>query len=96
MIVVASDDRILCGGSIMSSPSGKFLSVLLFAAVMVAHQPAFAASCKSYRSCAEAVKAWCEGRHPGADRDKDGIPCENVCRSLRKVKAEKTKINCVK
>jgi len=54
-----------------------------------------AASCGGYSSCAEAVKAWCSGRHPGADRDRDGIPCENVCRSKQQVMGERQKINCV-
>ena len=37
------------------------------------------ASCRAYSSCQQAVEAWCAGSHPGADRDNDGIPCENVC-----------------
>jgi hypothetical protein len=75
----------------------RFLDLLvLIIVVFIITGPANAASCKSYRTCAQAVKAWCEGSHPGADRDKDGIPCENVCRSLKKVKAEKAKISCVK
>lgn len=46
---------------------------------------ASAATCKDYRSCREAVIAWCEGKHPRADGDKDGIPCENVCNSRAQV-----------
>ena len=48
--------------------------------------PADARSCKDYSSCREAVRAWINGQHPRADRDNDGIPCENVCRSRRQVK----------
>ncbi|MCQ8782860.1 hypothetical protein [Mangrovibrevibacter kandeliae] len=53
-----------------------------------------AASCKSYRTCREAVVAWCAGRHPGADGDSDGIPCENVCRSRAEVAAIMREIGC--
>jgi len=52
------------------------------------------AKCVDYNSCAEAVKSWCAGQHPGADRDGDGIPCENVCKSLKQVGRERQKINC--
>jgi hypothetical protein len=55
---------------------------------------AHAATCKSYRSCREAVIAWCAGKHRGADRDKDGIPCENVCRSRADVVAIMAEIGC--
>lgn len=57
---------------------------------------AFAASCKNYSSCEEAVIQWCKGNHPRADGDGDGIPCENVCTSLEKVEEIKKKINCKK
>lgn len=58
---------------------------LVVGTAMLAPAPAEAQTCKSYRSCEEAVKNWCEGRHPRADGDKDGIPCENVCRSKSQV-----------
>lgn len=50
-------------------------------------------SCKAMSSCEEAVQAWCDG-YSGADRDKDGIPCENVCRSKAQVDAIKERIGC--
>ena len=50
-------------------------------------------SCKAMLSCEEAVQAWCNG-YSGADRDKDGIPCENVCRSKAQVDAIKERIGC--
>ena len=53
-----------------------------------------AARCKDYRRCAEAVKAWCTGQHPRADRDRDGIPCENVCKSRAQVKAALIDVGC--
>ena len=55
---------------------------------------AYAASCKSYGSCREAVIAWCAGQHPRADGDNDGIPCENVCRSRADVVAIMAEIGC--
>jgi hypothetical protein len=70
------------------------LAVLLF--TLSACSSAQAASCKSYRTCGQAVKAWCAGKHPRADGDGDGIPCENVCKSKKKVAAEKKKISCTK
>ncbi len=54
------------------------------------------ASCKSYKSCREAVEAWCAGRHPRADGDHDGIPCENVCHSKAEVDQIMATIGCKK
>ncbi len=64
------------------------LILAVVVALMFAAVPSHAATCKNYRTCAEAVKEWCAGRHKRADRDRDGIPCENVCRSVKQVKAE--------
>jgi hypothetical protein len=50
-------------------------------------------SCKAASSCQEAVEMWCGG-YSGADRDNDGIPCENVCRSRAQVEAIKKEIGC--
>jgi hypothetical protein len=50
-------------------------------------------SCKAAGTCREAVIMWCGG-YSGADRDGDGIPCENVCRSLAQVEATKREIDC--
>lgn len=55
---------------------------------------ALAVTCKSYSNCREAVIAWCAGRHPRADGDNDGIPCENVCRSRAEVEAIMAEIGC--
>ena len=52
------------------------------------------ATCKSYRSCNAAVRAWCAGQHNRADGDGDGIPCENVCKSRRQVVAIMKSIGC--
>lgn len=58
--------------------------------------PASAITCKSYSRCEQAVVNWCEGRHPRADGDNDGIPCENVCSSVREVNAIRASLglNC--
>ena len=50
-------------------------------------------SCKAASTCEEAVVMWCGG-YSRADADGDGIPCENVCRSLQQVEAIKKKIDC--
>ena len=63
-------------------------------ALVTTASPTLAATCKSYSSCGQAVKNWCEGRHNGADRDKDGIPCENVCKSKRVVDEIRRQIGC--
>lgn len=36
--------------------------------------------CKQMSSCAEACYYLTQCGYSGLDRDKDGIPCENVCR----------------
>jgi hypothetical protein len=50
-------------------------------------------SCSAASTCEEAVEMWCGG-YSGADRDKDGIPCESVCRSRAQVDAIKQRIGC--
>lgn len=62
--------------------------------ILVLGAEAHAATCKSYRSCREAITAWCAGQHPRADGDNDGIPCENVCRSRADVVAIMAEIGC--
>lgn len=58
---------------------------------------AYGASCKKdYQTCEQAVIAWCAGKHPRADGDKDGIPCENLCVSLEQVEEIKKQIKCKK
>ena len=69
-----------------------YLCLILMAFALVSH--GHAATCKSYSSCAQAVKNWCAGNHPRADGDNDGIPCENVCKSLKDVKALKREFSC--
>ena len=56
--------------------------------------PASAAKCTDYSTCEQAVRNWCAGNHPRADGDDDGIPCENVCSSLRTVEEIKATIGC--
>jgi endonuclease YncB( thermonuclease family) len=52
-----------------------------------------ATSCKAVKSCREAVILWCGG-YSRADADGDGIPCENVCKSLAQVQPFKKEIGC--
>lgn len=52
-----------------------------------------ATSCKAVRSCREAVILWCSG-YSRADADGDGIPCENVCKSLAQVQPFKREVGC--
>lgn len=61
-------------------------ALILFGLFVGASLPASAITCKSYRACSQAVVNWCTGRHPRADGDRDGIPCENVCKSVRQVR----------
>lgn len=50
-------------------------------------------SCSAASTCEEAVAMWCGG-YSGADRDRDGIPCESVCRSKSQVDAIRQRIGC--
>lgn len=52
-----------------------------------------ARTCKDVRSCEEAVILWCNG-YKRADADKDGIPCENVCKTKAEVDRIREKIGC--
>lgn len=74
----------------------KIRLVLVFLFCVFISNTSFAASCKNYTNCKQAVIAWCAGKHDRADGDKDGIPCENVCTSLQMVKEIKQDIGCKK
>ncbi|MGP9819492.1 excalibur calcium-binding domain-containing protein [Salinarimonas sp. NSM] len=50
-------------------------------------------TCRSARSCREAVEMWCGG-YSRADGDNDGIPCETVCRSRAQVDEIRRAIGC--
>lgn len=52
-----------------------------------------ATSCKSARTCRDAVILWCGG-YSRADNDGDGVPCENVCRSRKQVDVIKKQVGC--
>lgn len=69
----------------------KNMAIIILIAAIAMPGSALAQSCKAAKSCAEAVKMWCEG-YTAADRDDDGIPCENVCKSKKQVKALMKKI----
>lgn len=67
------------------------VSAAIALALITVSEPAQAFTCKVARSCAQAVEEWCSGYYQ-ADRDDDGIPCENVCRSLAQVAKLKKQI----
>ncbi len=50
-------------------------------------------TCKQVSNCEEAVELWCGG-YRRADADSDGIPCENVCRSVDQVNEIRQSIGC--
>lgn len=54
-----------------------------------------ATSCKSARTCGEAVILWCGG-YSRVDADVDGIPCGNVWRILAQVEPMNKAIGCEK
>lgn len=60
------------------------VAAIVILVLVVVPGTAQAFTCKAAKSCAEAVEEWCNG-YRAADRDDDGIPCENVCRSLAQV-----------
>ena len=74
----------------------RLFVVLAGTMLVVTTTPASAARCKDYKTCSAAVKNWCAGKHHGADRDGDKIPCENVCKSRKQARAEARKIGCKK
>ena len=89
MIAALTIAWLLAGGAYASPPMTLAPNGMNFGLPVVK-----VASCKSYRICAAAVKAWCAGRHNSADRDGDRIPCENVCKSLKQARREARKIGC--
>jgi len=72
------------------------IALTIAAALTAISGAAYAARCSDFLTCREAVIAWCNGAHPRADGDGDGIPCENVCRSLTEVERIKKEIGCNK
>jgi hypothetical protein len=61
--------------------------ILIFTLIMLFSltSEVYAKSCKKYRSCAEVIADYPDGRFGSKDRDHDGIPCENVCKSRKQV-----------
>ena len=75
--------------------SGIMAAVLLVAMATNAGDEILEArlTCKQMTNCQDAVMLWCNG-YRRADGDNDGIPCENVCRSLREVNEIRQAIGC--
>ncbi|WP_183751504.1 excalibur calcium-binding domain-containing protein [Pseudochelatococcus contaminans] len=72
---------------------GRIIGAVILAAVFISPTSSHAWTCKQARSCDEAVREWCAG-YARADRDNDGIPCENVCKSRAQVEAAKKRGAC--
>jgi hypothetical protein len=71
-----------------------FMSLaLLSSLVSEAEAQGSGRTCKQMDSCEEAVERWCGG-YRRADADKDGIPCENLCRSRKQVEEIQSRIGC--
>ena len=64
-----------------------FKKTLLLIAILsiFISQVSIAKLCSVYQSCAEVISDHPDGIFGIRDRDKDGIPCENVCRSRKQV-----------
>lgn len=45
-----------------------------------------AKTCQEYTSCEALIKDYPSGEFGTKDRNKDGVPCENVCSSVEEVK----------
>lgn len=63
----------------------KLLLLLLLTALLFTPEISAAKYCKYYRSCAEVIADYPDGKFGKRDGDDDGIPCENVCRSRQQV-----------
>lgn len=63
----------------------KLLLLLLLTALLFTPEISAAKYCKYYRSCAEVIADYPDGKFGKRDGDNDGIPCENVCRSRKQV-----------
>jgi hypothetical protein len=86
----------------MTAITAQVLLILLAPSLEFSHPPAElrispvpirGITCKQVGSCEEAVQIWCNG-YSGADRDDDGIPCENVCHSLEQVNQIRQSLGC--
>jgi hypothetical protein len=71
----------------------SFAPVTIAGAAGASEATTTATSCKSAHTCRDAVILWCGG-YSRADNDADGIPCENVCKTLKQVEAIKTQVGC--
>lgn len=63
----------------------KLFLLLLLTALLFTPEISEAKYCKYYRSCAEVIADYPDGKFGKRDGDDDGIPCENVCRSRKQV-----------
>lgn len=59
--------------------------IVIIVALSFLPETSTAKSCQEYQSCAEVIADHPNGYFGLRDRDQDGIPCENVCRSKKQV-----------
>ncbi len=66
---------------------------LILAALLALPGTGVAKSCKAYRSCADVIADYPDGKFGRKDADKDGIPCENVCSRKKQVQKLQRKVS---
>lgn len=78
-MTAASDDARMVFPA--SFPMVRFALIAVAVMIGLGSAPALARqTCKDFSSCEEAMKAY-EAGNTNLDGDKDGIPCENLCRA---------------
>ena len=87
LILLGSIENVGAIGSL--NPGTPSMSVQRVKKILMAQRR----SCQTVRTCEEAVQMWCGG-YSRADGDHDGVPCENVCRSISQVETIKSRIGC--
>ena len=60
-------------------------AIFIFILALSLSEAVIAKSCQEYRSCTEVISDYPNGHFGRRDRDKDGIPSENLCRSKKQV-----------
>ncbi len=62
-----------------------YKKILIAILLLIMSQVSNAKSCTKYKSCSELILDYPNGNFAGKDRDKDGIPCENICTSKEEI-----------
>lgn len=77
----------------INTPYRSSISQPLFAFASGSFNVAQRRSCRAVSTCREAVEMWCGG-YTGADRDGNGIPCENIGHSRAQVDQLRREAGC--